>query len=417
MLAGGTATAQFITIATMPVVTRLYTPGDLGVATIFLSFFGFWASNLSLRYEYAILIARDDLESHVIRRLGFILVLAMSVIGFPMLIWLRQTDILGFGLLPQWVPFVASPILAGYGLFMVNRAWALRGGLVREITNASVSRAVAGSASQIILGVFSAGVVGLFAAQLVASWSAMMQMGAAVGRHFLPSKPYSIGLDQLLAAAGRYKKFPVLEAPSAWIDQLGMLLPIPMIASLHGAAAAGWYGLARMIISIPNSQIGNAVADVFQVELASALASGDAVRARLLFWKFARNLALGGFFPFAIIAVSAVSVVPWIFGAAWREAGVATALIAPWAYFSLMVSPLSRLLSVLRAQELKLIYDITAVLLLATAFGFATVEELTFHQTVLAISAAQIVGYLIYIRVLAFAIANRFPCAARKICD
>lgn len=410
-LASGTAMAQVITVCAMPVVTRLYTPAQLGIASLFLSFFGFWAATLSLRYEYALLIAQDDRESHVVHRLGLFLVLGMSVLALAVLFWLRNANLLGFGLLPGWAPFASAPILAGYGIFMVYRAWALRAGLVKEITRASIARAGASSVTQILLGFFSAGVPGLFAAQFAASWAAMLRLASAVGMHFLPSKPPHVGIDELRAVARRYAKFPMFEAPSTWVDQLGILLPVPMIASLHGAAAAGWYGLARMIIGIPNAQIGNAVADVFQMEIASAVIANDASRARSLFHQLARKLALAGLLPFALLSASAIWLVPWIFGAGWRDAGVAAALTAPWLYVALIVSPLSRLLSVLQAQELKLVYDIAAVVFLAAAFVVAKSEHYSFAETVAALSVAQIAGYLVYAGVLFFALESRLVSA------
>ena len=415
-LAGGTAMAQVITVCAMPIVTRLYSPAQFGIASLFLSFFGFWAATLSLRYEYAILITTDDPESHVVHRLALLLVLGMSVLALPVLFCLRDAGLLGFGLLPRWVPFAAVPILAGYGVFMVYRAWALRAGLVKEITRVSIARAGASSVTQILLGFFSAGVPGLFAAQFASSWTAMLRLVSVMGNHYLPSKPRRIGVGDLRAVARRYAKFPLFEAPSAWIDQLGMLLPVPMIAGLHGATAAGWLGLAGMIVGIPNAQIGNAVADVFQMEIAAAAVANDTVRARSLFYRLARKLALIGLVPFALVSASAVWLVPWIFGASWRDAGVAAALIAPWLYAALIVSPLSRLLSVLQAQELKLVYDIAAVLFLAVAFLVSKVGHYSFAATVSAISIAQIAGYLVYAGVLVFAIESRLA-PTRKPAD
>ncbi len=399
-LASGTAAAQIITICAMPIVTRLYTPSQIGVISLFLAFFGFWAATLSLRYEYALLIAKDDTESHVVHRLAVLLVLMMSLLGLPILWGLQRASVLGFGLLPNWAPFVAVPILVGYGIFMVYRSWALRAGMVKGITAATIVRSGASSGVQVTLGLFALGVPGLFAAQLAKSWAATFKLASGVRRHFAPSRPKHINTASLLQAARRFAKFPLYETPSSWIDQLGLTLPLPMIATLHGAAAAGWFGLARMIVGIPNSQIGSAVADVFQMELASAVVKGDAPGARGLFYSLLRKLALMGLLPLATVIVLAPWLVPWVFGSRWREAGIAAAGIAPWLYAALIVSPLSRTLSVLQAQQYKLIYDVFAVLLLVLAFWVSTTREYSFIHTVFAISAAEVLAYAVYACVL-----------------
>ncbi|MFY8041770.1 MAG: hypothetical protein ACOVOD_02480, partial [Rhodoferax sp.] len=85
VLSGGTALAQLIGICSLPLVTRLYTPAEIGSVSLFLSFFGFWITCIAMRYEQALMIATDDAESHVVHRLATILVFLMSVLGVPVL--------------------------------------------------------------------------------------------------------------------------------------------------------------------------------------------------------------------------------------------------------------------------------------------------------------------------------------------
>lgn len=399
-LASGTAVAQIITICSMPIVTRLYSPAQIGIISLFLSFFSFWGATLSLRYEYALLITKDDTESHVVHRLAVMLVAAMSILGLVVLWTLRHTEVLGFGLLPWWAPFAAVPILLGYGIFMVYRSWALRAGMIKAITKASIALAGANAVTRVVLGFLALGVPGLFAAQVAGSWASVLKLARGISKHFAASRPARINGGELLGVARSFMKFPVFETPSAWIDQLGLVLPLPIVATLHGATAAGWFGLARMMVGIPNSQIGGAVGDVFQMELADAVLKGDGRRGRNLFYKLMVRLALIGLFPLVGVVVLAPWLVPWIFGGNWKEAGYAAAGIAPWLYAALVVSPLSRALSVLQAQQYKLIYDICAVLLLATAFLVSKVHHYSFINSVLAISAAGVFGYLVYAVVL-----------------
>lgn len=399
-LASGTAMAQVITICAMPLVTRLYTPAQIGIISLFLAFFGFWSPTLSLRYEYALLIATDDAESHVVHRLAVALVVAMSVLGFPLLWGLQYSGVLGFGLLPYWAAFAITPTLLGYGIFMVYRSWALRAGMVASITKASIIRSAANAGTRVFLGLFGGFTLALFLAEVAGAYGAMFKLAKSVSDHFSSARPMTIGCEDLRRVARKYIKFPTFEAPSAWVDQLGSVLPVPMVAALHGPAAAGWFGLARLIAGVPNSQIGGAVADVFQMEFASAVAAGDFGIARGLFYKLLRKLALFGLPAFCLMAVLGPWAVPWIFGNSWSETGLAIAAISPWLFAALLISPLSRALSVLQAQEYKLIYDVCAVLFLAGAFLLAKSYDYPFIDTVLAISVAGLLGFVVYAVVL-----------------
>lgn len=407
LLAGSTATAQLIGICAMPLVTRLYTPEQIGIVSLFLSFFGFWATTLSWRYEYALLIARDDAESHVICRLAIGIVIFMSLLAVPLLWVLQSGNFMEFGLLPAWAPIIAFPILVGHGIFMVYRSWALRAGLIRHITQATIYRSGAGALSKVGLGVLGWGVVGLFIAELAAACASMFKLLVATTSHYAASKPGHIDGKTFISTGRRYAKFPLLETPSAWLDALAAALPLPLVATLYGPEAAGWFGLARMVVSVPNSQIGSAVADVFQMELAKAVLDHDAPRARRLFYAIMKKAALFGLVPL----LGVVAFLPWlmsiVFGGEWAPAGLAAAALAPWFYAALVISPLSRALSVLQAQELKFFYDVSAVGLLLSAFFAAQALKLSFIEFCLAISLAKSVGYLVYCVVLIRLIESR----------
>ena len=400
VLSGGTALAQLISIFSLPLVTRLYTPAEIGTVSLFLSFFGFWVTNIALRYEQALMIATDDAESHVVHRLATILVFLMSLLGVPVLWLMQENHVLEFQLLPVWAPLIALPIWVGYGLFMIYRSWALRGGLVAQISQASIVRAGAIAGTKLGLGSFGGGVVALFAAELAGALSSMQRIMKATKLHFAASKPQTIGYSQLRQAGLKYAKFPMLDSPSAWMDALAMMLPLPMVASLYGAEAAGWFGLARLALSLPNAQIGAAVADVFQMSLAEAVRDKDPQRARRVFYMLLKKLGLIGLVPLVI----SLTVLPWVFpivfGQSWGPAGHVAASLAPWLYAAFVIGPLSRALPVLQAQEWKLFYDATALGLLAGCYLFATHMALNLVQFCLLVSLAQALGYLVYALVL-----------------
>jgi O-antigen/teichoic acid export membrane protein len=407
VLSGGTALAQLIGICSLPFVTRLYTPAEIGTVSLFLSFFGFWVANIALRYEQALMIATDDAESHVVHRLATILVFLMSLLGVPALWLLQQFHVLEFQLLPVWAPLMALPILLGYGLFTVYRSWALRGGLISQISQASIVRAGAIAGTKLGLGAFGGGVIALFVAELAGALSSMRRLMRATKVHFAASKPISIGYVHLHHVGLKYVKFPVLDSASAWIDALAMMLPLPMVASLYGAEAAGWFGLARLVLSLPNAQIGAAVADVFQMSLAEAVRDRDPQRARSVFYMLLKKLGLLGLVPL----VGSLAVLPWafaiVFGQNWAPAGPIAASLAPWLYAAFVISPLSRALPVLQVQEWKLFYDVTALGLLIGSYVLANSLTLSLIEFCLLVSAAQATGYAVYALVLYLLVENR----------
>lgn len=407
MLGGGTALAQLIGICVLPIVTRLYTPLEIGSVSIFMSFFGFWVVSIALRYEQALLIATDNTESHIIYRLAIVFVILMSMVGMLILWILQQNNLFELQILPVWTPVVAFAIFLGYGLFMVNKAWALRAGLVSKISQASITRAGAIAGTKLGLGVLGWGIIGLLLAELVGAISSTYKLATATNKHFEQSKPQTIKLAQFKKTASKYKKFMLLDTPSAWMDALAMLLPLPMVASLYGAEAAGWFGMARMVLSLPNAQIGVAVSNAFQMELARALRENEPQRARTIFYILLKKLGLIGVIPLIL----SIFILPWIFpiifGDSWKTAGQIIPFIAPWVYAAFIVSPLSILLATLQVQEWKLLYDIVAFGLLVGTYYWATQITLTLEEFCMLMTASQFIAYFVYALLLYYQVESR----------
>jgi len=400
-LAGGTAVAQAITACTTPIVTRLYSPAEVGVISLFIAFFGFWSSLLSWRYEAALLIAVDDAESHLVFRAGSGCVLIMSLLALPVLFALRAANVLGFGLLPWWSAWVAIPILFGYGQFMMYRSWGLRGGYVKDISKATVARSASNATTRIVLGVAGAGVPGLFAAELMGAWGATSTLYRTVHQRFAASRPL-IHWSAVKAVMAKYSNFARYELPSVAVNQLASTMPVPMVAALYGASAAGWFGLARLLVAIPNAQIGGAVADVFQMELARAIREQKYAGARKLFYKLLRKLSLFGLLPLTATMLLGPWLVPLVFGKSWSQMGVIAACIAPWLYAALVVSTLSRLLSVLQAQQYKLIYDTFSAAITFVVYFVARNLSLSLIPMVIAMTSANVMAYGVYLWVLVY---------------
>ncbi|MGH8219657.1 MAG: lipopolysaccharide biosynthesis protein, partial [Steroidobacteraceae bacterium] len=352
-LAGGTAVAQITTACGMPVVTRLYTPDEIGIISIFLAFFGLWASLLSLRYESAVIVAVDDTEAAHVFRVGGVCVAMMAALSAPVLFWLTRDKILGFAILPSWAVLISVPLFIGYGIFMLYRALSLRRGLVKSIGRAAVAKSGSNVIIRILSGLLGGGTIGLFAAEFGGALGAAIILRRAVHRHDKARLPMRWGAMHM--AAMRYAKFAKYEMPSVALNQLAIMLPIPMIASLYGARAAGWFGLARLLVAVPNSQIGMAVADVFQMEVASAVRERRHKEAYGLFRDLLRKLSAYGLLPLAAVMIGAPLFAAPLFGKNWEDVGRIAAWIAPWMYAALVVGSLSLVLSVLEKQEYKLI--------------------------------------------------------------
>lgn len=391
----GTASSQLITIVAMPIVTRLYTPEMFGIFSVYLAFFNFCLTFTSLKYDSALLVARDEEETHQIMRVGTFFVVVMSLLAIPSLWFLNSSEILGFNLLPWWATIVCSISLLGFGLYSLYRSWLLWFKDAKVISFSAISRSAANAVVRLVSGLINSSIVGLFLAEIAGSWSSLLMARKNI-RSRLKVAPPKWDISVLLSVAAKYRKFPIFEAPSSMINALSGSIQVPIVATLYGAQAAGWYGLARLLYAIPNGQIGGAVADVFQMELSECVRNKNISRGSYLFSKFTKRLALVGLIPFTFAIFVAPIITPYVFGESWSGMGVLIAYIAPWMYAALIVSSMSRALSVLQKQELKFIYDICSILLISLSFYITYFFQISLQGAIGLISGSMCFSYLIY---------------------
>lgn len=403
VLLSGTAAAQAITALSMPFVTRLYTPNMIGEISIYLSFFNFWLTLLTWRYESALLIAEDEEESHHVFRLGALLTFLTGLLAIPVLWGLQSAGILGFDVLPFWAPLVAFFSLLGYGWFMLYRSWLLRLREARVISISSIARSGSNACIRLLAGVLSFGVYGLFFAEIIGSWAALGAVRKKTNNLVNEKKP-KWSKRKIRKVAVKYKKFAQFEMPSVVVDQLAIALPLPIIGMLYGPEAAGWFGLARLLYAIPNSQIGKTAGDVFQMEFGNYIRDGNYVKGEKLFYKFSLGLALVGIVPLVIAIYVAPLLVPYIFGEEWKNMGGIVARMAPWMFMALVVGSMSRALSVLQKQQWKLLYDISTLMVVIILFYISKNSDLGLMEFVSYLSIGMAATYVLYFFVIALSI-------------
>lgn len=400
----GTALYQLITVASLPIVTRIYSPDSIGLISIYLSFFNFWLIGLSWRYESALIVAVNAQEINDLYRLSNYIAVIMSVISVPALATLQYFDIFGLKVLPSWSPVIAGFSLCGYGLYMILRNYYLRFGEVRTISLSSVSRGVGNVSTRLLLGIFGAGINGLLFAEIVGSWLAYLtSLTKFRTRSFESTSTISFSNEGLLGVAKKYKKFPTFELPSSLINQLALSLPVLMVGVMYGAASAGMFGMARLVYAIPNTQVGASVGDVFQYKLSNIQRTGTSKEGIALFYSL--TLKLGGLAFITLILAIAVApiVVPIVFGENWREMGVLIAYISPWMSIALVVSSLSRALIVLQRQELKFYYDFFSLFIVLLAYFIARTYSFSLSEFITTLTIGLSLSYVIYYLVIRYA--------------
>ena len=355
-LAGGSAVGQAVGIVATPILTRLYTPEDLGHFGLYTSFVTVATVVLTLSYELAVVSADDDREGSYLV-LGAVLVsLPLSLVFAFILHLLIQNAILGYGGLPAGVVGLTLLGLLLTPLFSIMRYWLIRGKQFSTISRVTVVNSVSRLGTQVPLGLLGMNWTGLILGDIVGRAISDMTM---LWRAMRALRQAWQPLDgaYLLATLRKYRKYPTINVPSAFINAMAASIPVPLVIQYYGTEAGGLFNLSRLMLAIPLRLIGASVADVFHNRMAE-YARNQPEECLAFFMRVTRILFLVGLVPGILLALIAPQLFGLVFGPDWILSGYIVVTMVPLLIAQLVVIPISRVVFVFDRQELRLIYDV-----------------------------------------------------------
>jgi O-antigen/teichoic acid export membrane protein len=402
-VAGGTALAQGIGVLASPIIARLYTPEDMSLWGLFVSFVGVASVVTTLRYEVAVVAARTEEEARCLAVGSLVVSGGLSVLAVGVFEFLRQKDIFGFGLFHPWASLLVGLALAATSWAMILRYFATRLGAFHIIGRVTVFQALWRIVAQV--GLSFLGPAGLVLGEVAGRWAGLRSLWRGFAQTIVLWR-------NAWTTLWNYRRYPFVQLPSSILDTMALMAPVPVFTSIFGAAAGGGLALAQRVVGLPLALIGGSVADVFYGRAAELLRMRP--RALLAFflttslWMLVLGVALG----FAMWAMG-----PWItvkvFGPRWEEAGLMLRAMAPWMAAQMAVSPVSRVVFLSPYSWLKLVYDFTA--LLAVSLPLWWKADSAVHALFL-VAWVKVALYVLYFLVLLLIVTQvaTYPLGQRK---
>lgn len=357
MLGGVTMATQCVGVLLSPVYSRLYTPADYGVFSVYTSILSIATTVGSLCYETGIPVGKDNREAVGLTGISILIVIFVTF-GVTVSVGLRSLlGVEGLGSQLGSYFWLVPVGIVGTGVYRAVRYWALRCKDMGAIGRTSISQLIGSNVIMLSFGIFYPTPMGLMLAGIVGCSAGMW--GLARRTDLIPQMraEHWAGLTRksLWELAKKYRRLPLVCTPSTLLNSLGLYLPGIMLAPYFGAEFAGQFFMALKIIGIPMSLIGGAISQVFF--------SGAAAVAR------ERPLELEKFFNRVFLRSAACSVLillagmvsPWLvplaLGKQWQQAGEIALWIAIYNIFGLTVSTLSSIPNVVGHLQGQLVID------------------------------------------------------------
>ena len=358
----GTAVAQAIPLGIAPLLTRLYSPEAIGLQTLFMGIAAALAVAATCRYDLAVVLADDDEVAAVSAAvLGMTaslcaLLVAAAIAAAP---WLAARA--GHGDDTGWI-WLLPAMVAGTALMQLSSSLVSRSRAFGRIATANVANQAAYAACAIAFGLAGAHVEGLVTAKTAGQW-----IGATTvigGSWYVLAKLRHVSWAQVGAALRKYRQFLLFNAPYSLIGNVSRDMPIFVFSGISATQAAGFYGLARMVLMAPALLLSGALSQVFYRE---AVALKGSARLQTLTLALLRLGLLAAAPLFAFCAVWGDALFAMLFGPGWRQAGTFAMLLAPAAWMALQTGWPERLFEVAMRQDVSFRVQISADIINAAA--------------------------------------------------
>ena len=393
-LTSGTVIAQIVAIIISPIITRLYTPADMGILASLLAITGILGIIATGTYDRVIVLSENETDLKAAVFLSGSISIFIGIIITVVLFFFNEPMIVTFGfqeISKIWV-YGIGLIVTLIGFDTILNRLVVRRRQFKVLATTSVIQQLGASGTKVGAGLLGLGANGLLIATVFAYLIRGISMLFAQRNFFFEKKNISC-FNKMKQIALRYKGFAFFSSWSLLLNSASMQLPVIMFASFFSVCIAGYYALSHKMLSLPILIIGQNVGQVF-LEHTSRVRDNLEELKRITLEIYRKLLLISSIImPFAIFYSDILF--PFVFGSEWLTAGQYAQWISIWLTFQFIASPLTAIYLVLEKQREFLVWTIAMFVLRLTVIYLAFIQGFSDIKMMAWLSIAGALLYLL----------------------
>ena len=372
-LGGGALAAQAVQAVATPILARLYDPSAFGVFYVLLSAAAIPAAIGGLRYELAIVLAKNNARAMNIVALQMICNLATTGLSLLAVLFFRHQIAATFGVeeLGLWL-FVAPGIVFLTNAWLAVSYWLVRTRQFSSLAKCRVAQTSTTAGVQMASSfLFHGGPLGLLLGFVVGECAPLLVLLKQARLGYSKLFRGSLSARNMRQSALEHSNFPRYTVPygfAAVLRERGLVLLLGLFATTH---VIGLFALSLRFVYMPVGLISGSISTVLYQRAASLRQVSDAGP---LTYRILSTLVCAAAPGFVFIAWQAPEVIALLLGTEWRDAGTYAALMATPACTYLLSGVLDRMLDVVGHQRTALLievgYSIVSVLVFSLGLSY-----------------------------------------------
>jgi O-antigen/teichoic acid export membrane protein len=342
----GSLISQLTIVVFYPIISRIYTPDEFGVFSVFLSTASILGLIATLRMDLAI-VTESVSPFRKIKLISFafyaVAIFSLITIG-PIVVLVLFYDVDSvFLLLPFSVFFI--------GIFTVFNSTFLANSFEPRISKAKVIRSFIAPLSQLSFNAGGLNAFGLIYGRLLSEMLTFCYQYYKSGLKIIV-----LNLRQLTAYLWHYSRYPKFNGLNTLLNLLYQFFNVYMLTFFFNSEIVGNYSIVFKLLVLPVQIISHSIGQIILKQTSRLFAEGKEMR-WLITRRFAQ-LAIMAIPAFAILYMFSEDLIRFILGDQWKFAGAFAMALIPLFIARFTVSPFLVVFTVLKKQHLETYFNI-----------------------------------------------------------
>jgi lipopolysaccharide exporter len=376
ILISGTVIAQLVSIALQPILRRLFSAESFGIYSVYLSLIGIVIVISSLRFDDAIVLPKTDKESTNVLTLSLIMSFLFNLFLFFIVI-IKGERIISILNLPPNISIKILYIIP-LGAFLFSTCQSFNFWLIRKRKFLSVSvnkflrRGTEGT-SQVCLALTKIP-NGLIYSDIIGQIANVITVIIQSFRYGLTTK--MITIVKLRYVISKYKDFPKFNLIPALMSTCSYLLPPIFINKYFSAESAGYFDLAKLLLSVPLAFVTASFSSVLLQKVAEKFNNRESFLPDLK--PVFLIVAIAALVEILVIVLFGEGIFKFIFGKAWIFSGKISKIMV-WSFaFNFIVSTFTSIFVSMRKIRVFSIYQLFNFIAILSLLFFINLDFLKF---------------------------------------
>lgn len=390
----GTTIAQAIPVIISPILTRIYTPEDFGILSLFTTLSLIFGNIANAKFELAIVLPDDDKDAINLAAISILISFSFSIILFIVIAIFNSkiASLLNTQEIKIYLYFVPMVVFL-IGLFNTLSYLNVRLENYLKISKAHVYKSITASITQIIIGSIKSGPFGLITGNLISYLPLNFELGnETINKEKILS---TINKQDIISVINRYINFPKFTLPASFINTSSRYIPNIFIPAYFSTSFLGFFSIINRILNIPLLLLGNSIGQVFTKMIAEEKNSGG--NTKKIFDETLKKLVLVSLPIFTVLFFSVEKIFGLVFGETWQIGGYYCKILIPLFFVRFIAIPLSITMEIFSKQKYNLIWQLGLLVINILIFSITILLNLNFEIYLIFTTSILSIFYLLNI--------------------